>query len=68
MKIEQNIIMAKAEINAAVNKVAEKYKLPPCIIELIVCGALSDIRGQAAIISAIEIENNKKNGDEVKND
>lgn len=56
MEIEKRIIMAKAEIIASVNRTAEKFNLKPCIIELVVNGVLSDVRGQAAIIREIEAE------------
>lgn len=66
MEIAQRIIMAKAEINAAVNRTAEKYELPPCIMELVVNGALSDIRGQTAIISMIEKYNRREEKTKIK--
>lgn len=65
----KRINMAKAEINAAINNAGAKYQLPPYILELIVNGALSDIRGQANIIDTIErgkIQKGKKNVEEQK--
>ena len=48
------INMAKAEINATINRVGMKYKLPPHIIELIMSSELADIRGQIAVMNAIQ--------------
>ena len=67
----ERINMARAEINAAINNAGAKYQLPPYILELIVNGALSDIRGQTNIIDTVErrkTQKAQKNAEEPKED
>ena len=67
----ERINLARAEINAAINNAGTKYQLPPYILELIVNGALSDIRGQTNIIDTVErrkAQKAQKNAEEPKED
>lgn len=56
----ERINLAKAEINAAINKAGTKYDLPPYVMELIVNAALSEIRGQINIIDTIERDSERR--------
>ena len=67
----ERINMARAEINAAINNAGAKYQLPPYILELIINGALSDVRGQTNIIDTVErrkAQKEQKNVEEPKED
>lgn len=62
---------AKASLMSAITQIMEKSQLPSCVMDTVICDALSDIRKQEifdmAAISRMEKEISKK-VDETKNE
>lgn len=49
MNIAINIECAKGEIMNTMQKIQDKYALPPCIIDGIISSVLADVRSQAKL-------------------